>query len=771
MTKTKRIRFLLCMILSVVLLLTMSGGVLAEPEDNVVTEEVTDEGTTVGEIELVGYEQVAQSGDLTMFANRENGYFYLENAVTGKQWHSVPIDVEYDEVSKGASTRGAVRSQLIIGYVNRSEMATVEYAQEANSNSDCIGEGGLAVNFDAVENGMRVDYHFPAVGITVPVEYKLEDGDFYATVLVDEIKEEAVEGNEYILIDITLLPAFGAGNWETEGYLFVPDGCGALVEFNNGIQLSSNYKSMIYGSDMSIVPETQVTYTENIRLPVFGTVIGEDALMGIVTVGDATSSITLINGHARCGYNAVSSIFHYRVMQAQYNLFNKRKVNLVAEPEYGLSTYEVRYSTLTGEDADYIGMATKYREYLIEEKGLTKQGSTPTFHLDAVGAFEQAATFLGIIPYTERVALTTYDECVEMLKDLQEAGLEDITLKYIGWSNNGIENVKLPKAVKALSVLGGKSDLSALQTYTATEGITFYPEVDLMRFQKSGNGVSIQKNSIRTIFGKTTYQPKFMLSTYVTQLGSDTTALLSPEKLSWAGNRYLTSLQKQGMSAVSLSTMGEYCYSNFYAKNEQYRSQFPTFVAETLQPYKDAGVSMSFDGGNAYVLPYASLITNVPTHSSGYDIFAEDVPFYQAVLHGYIPYTTESLPQTADPEAAYLAAVETGTELAYIGIHEQASELFDTEYNNLYGSTYTLWIEKAVAQYKEYMPLLEKIYDKVIVDHREIADDVYMTEYEDGTQVIVNYNDEAVTVQDQEIPAKSFTDEIKWEEVTVNEEG
>ena len=765
MTKTKRIRSVLCLILSVAMLLTVSGSVVAEQAEDVTENETVE----IGEIDLSAYEQVGQSGDLTMFANRENGYFYLKNSVTGKEWHSVPVDVEYDEVSKGASTRGAVRSQLMISYVNRNEMATVEYAQEANSNADCLNEGGLTVDFDAVDNGIQVTYKFPAVGITVPVVYELKDGNFFARVLVDQITEEEVDDNSYVLIDVTVLPAFGAGNWATEGYLFVPDGSGALVEFNNGIQLSSAYKSMIYGSDMSIVPETQVTYTESIRLPVFGTMIGNDALMGIVTEGDATSSITLINGNARCGYNAISSVFHYRVMQAQYNLFNKRKVNLVAEPEYGLDSYEVRYSALTGDDADYIGMATKYREYLIAEKGLTKQNVKPTLHVDAVGTFEQPATFLGIIPYTERVQLTTYDECVEMLGDLKEAGISDISLKYIGWSNNGIENVKIPKAASPLKVLGGSSAFKTLQNYAATEGIAFYPEADLMSFKKNGNGITIRKNSIRSVFGKTTYLQKFMLSTYVMELGTNVTALLSPEKLSFVGNRYLTSLQNQGLSGVSLSTMGEYCYSNFYEKNEQYRSQFPKFVAETLQPYKDAGVAMSFDGGNAYVLPYASLITNVPTHSSGYDIFCEDVPFYQAVLHGYIPYTTESLPQTADPQAAYLAAVETGTELAYIGIHEQASELFDSDYNYLYGSTYTLWMEKAVAQYKEYMPLLNKIYDQTIVDHQKIAENVYMTEYANGVQVIVNYNSEAVTVEGTEIAAHSFTDAITWKGVTGNE--
>lgn len=743
MTKTTRIRSFLCLILSVAMLLTMSGSVMAEP-----AEEEEKDVVEIGDIELVGYQQVAQSGDLTMFANAENGYFYLENAVTGKQWHSVPVDVEYDEVSKGASTRGAVRSQLMISYVNRSEMATVEYAQEANSSSDCLEEGGLKVQ--VLNDGIQVEYTFPAVGITVPVKYTLADGNFFATVLVDGITETPVDDNEYVLVDVTVLPAFGAGNWATEGYLFVPDGSGALVEFNNGIQLSSAYKSMVYGSDMSIVPETQVTYTETIRLPVFGTVIGQDALMGVVTEGDATSSITLINGNERCGYNAISSVFHYRVMQAQYNLFNKRKVNLVAEPEYGLESYQVRYSALTGEDADYIGMATKYREYLVAEKGLTQQKTQPTFHLDAVGAFEQAATFLGIIPYTERVALTTYDECQVMLEDLKKAGIEDITLKYIGWSNNGIDNVKMPKAASPLKVLGGKKGMSNLQKYVSTQGMAFYPEVELLSFQKNGNGITIRKNSIRNVFGKTTYQQKFMLSTYVMELGSNITALLSPEKIPFVGDRYLTSLKANGFNGVSLSTMGEYCYSNFYEKNEQYRSKFPQYVAETLQPYKDAGVAMSFDGGNAYVLPFASLITNVPTHSSGYDIFSEDVPFYQAVLHGYIPYTTESLPQTADPQAAYLAAVETGTELSYIGIHEQASELFDTAYNNLYGSTYTLWMETAVAQYKEYMPLLKKIYDQTIVDHQKLAENVYMTEYANGIQVTVDYNSK----------------KIEWKEVT-----
>ncbi len=172
---------------------------------------------------------------------------------------------------------------------------------------------------------------------------------------------------------------------------------------------------------------------------------------------------------------------------------------------------------------------------------------------------------------------------------------------------------------------------------------------------------------------------------------------------------------------------------------------------------------LSFNGGNAYVLPYADLITEVPTHSSGYDLFNEDVPFYQAVLHGWISYTTESIPQSGNPEVTFLTGVETGSELLYVGIYEDASALFDTEFDHLYGSSYKLWMTQALGYYKSYMPLLEKVKDQVITQHGKLEDGVYLTGYADGTQVVVNYNDADVTVNGVTIPAGGFKwDTDKW---------
>ena len=40
------------------------------------------------------------------------------------------------------------------------------------------------------------------------------------------------------------------------------------------------------------------------------------------------------------------------------------------------------------------------------------------------------------------------------------------------------------------------------------------------------------------------------------------------------------------------------------------------------------------DRGNAYALPYADAIVNLPTSSSGYSLVNASIPFYQMVIHG-----------------------------------------------------------------------------------------------------------------------------------------
>ena len=59
-------------------------------------------------------------------------------------------------------------------------------------------------------------------------------------------------------------------------------------------------------------------------------------------------------------------------------------------------------------------------------------------------------------------------------------------------------------------------------------------------------------------------------------------------------------------------------------------------------------------------------------------------------------------------------------------------------------------------KHSQYQPLLEKIYDKTIVDHKEVKKNVTLTEYDNGVKVYVNYTDADVTVDGIKVSAKNF---------------
>src|SRR5690606_216989 len=64
-----------------------------------------------------------------------------------------------------------------------------------------------------------------------------------------------------------------------------------------------------------------------------------------------------------------------------------------------------------------------------------------------------------------------------------------------------------------------------------------------------------------------------------------------------------------------------------------------------------------------------------------------------------------------------------------------------TRYNILFSSEFDLWKDSLLNEYKIQSEQMGYLQDIAIVDHKELAEDVYETVYEDGSRVIVNYSD------------------------------
>jgi hypothetical protein len=698
---------------------------------------------------LTNYEEVASNSNMILYADMKKGLFALENCKSGDIWYSTPNDSLNDNLTSGPDL-WALRSQMVISYLFEEDVMNADASQAfqtENSQLGCIESGTISV--EKIKNGILVKYGFPDLGITIPVEYLLGEDYLSARIDIKAIKEE----KKCFLTDISLLPSFGAGNWDTDGQLLIPDGSGALIEFNNGKDCLP-YESPIYGSDKSIFKELDSSQTEAIRMPVFATIMKNKALMGVVTQGDGSTSIRAYNGNADRGYNAVSSKLNLCSLETltmfKYQAANKRNISRLSDGLNEVDTYEVRYYPLTGEGLDYVNVAEAYRNYLIKEKGLTAHPQKPSLSLELYGSIDVKAAFLGF-EYSKQQTLTTFKQAQSIMDALRKKGVSNLTVQYLGWGNNGLLNKQLPNKANPLSNLGGQGQFKSLVSYMDDKGYALYPDVDFMQYRSGSNNTAV-----KNLFNAVVYRNERLRSVYATRLNLEPVRLLTPQNILSTAQKYLSSYKKLPVIGISMASMGDYIYSNNAQNNSFHRYFFPSVAEKVLSLYKKANLDIALEDANAYAIPYASRIYNAPTLSSGYDMFDKEIPFYQIVTHGYVTSTVAPMAQSMEPSINILKAVESGSELLYGGMYADSSLVTGTRYDNLYSTQYTLWIDEAASAYKRYQPFLEKVYNKAIIEHKELMPNVMMTVFEGGNGVIVNYNQSKVTVDGRDIGALDY---------------
>ena len=122
-------------------------------------------------------------------------------------------------------------------------------------------------NFDSqkttyLPNGFEVQLSFENVDCSLLVRIMLEDDKLTVQVPDDNI---VIEDEKFVLSRLYVLPFFGATMaGDNDGYLFVPDGSGALIRFGEAMTgISSSYVGRIYGNDEAIIGVGNDNVSEN----------------------------------------------------------------------------------------------------------------------------------------------------------------------------------------------------------------------------------------------------------------------------------------------------------------------------------------------------------------------------------------------------------------------------------------------------------------------------------------------------------------------------
>lgn len=587
----------------------------------------------------------------------------------------------------------------------------------------------------------------------VNVVYRLDGGDLIVEVPLSEIEYR----DDYPLYNLTLLPYFGAGGTEDEGYLFVPEGGGALIDFNNGKISQNSYYANVYGWDMALDRDFVVHETDAC-FGVYGIVNNGGSFLCMLEEGAPYAAIQADVSGKSNSYNyanAVYSIAH----REQYDVSDKVNGRMfVYEPQLPDETLTQRYRFL--ETDSYVDMAKTYQGYLMEDYGsyltLNDDLHTPVA-LEIVGAVDKMKQVCGV-PVSRPLKLTSYEEALDIVEQLHGEGMENMSVKLTGWMNGGVKQQILNKA-KTVSDLGSKKDLQALTSYAAENGIDLYLDgiTNYAIDSSITDGFIVYRDAARFISKEKAELYEYRTVTYIKdENGEDPYYLLHADKiLEMADNLADTAASYQ--AGVSFQDIGNAVSSDFYRKATVSRQAALLAQEQKLKELDDGGMRIMVNKGNDYAVAYSDMVTNMPLNGSNYTIIDRTIPFYQLVLHGYVNYTGEALNLTQNYQEELLKSAEYGAGLSFAAMSESAFALQKTLYTEYFGADYAMWHDRMMEIYERYDRELGHIFNQQMTEHAYVGEKLTCTAYEDGTKVYVNYDyNDAETADGVKIPARDF---------------
>ena len=114
------------------------------------------------------------------------------------------------------------------------------------------------------------------------------------------------------------------------------------------------------------------------------------------------------------------------------------------------------------------------------------------------------------------------------------------------------------------------------------------------------------------------------------------------------------------------------------------------------------------------------------------------------MLHGVIPYTTESVNGSADPQRTVLRAVAAGSDLRFDLLGAEADALKDTDFDVYYYGYADDWTEQAVQYYRFARDVLRQVSDSYIISYTE-ENSIITTRYANGTETVTDLEEGSVT--------------------------
>lgn len=696
----------------------------------------TDQPSDLEGMTLEGYELVARNENLALYLREASASIRVVNLKNGYIWGALRQDDPEDLNKTWSSFANSIVS---IKYYD--EAGGIAQIGANHSKNKC--------RFESCNNGVVVHVDFKEQGISLSAKVTLEADHIQFSLDDASIKETG----KCVLGQVWFAPFLGAtvGD-EIGGYMFVPDGSGALIRFRRPIKYLAGYCERVYGSDYSIDNSYTIgdlnanrgndflKDSETITMPVYGISHGynSNALFGYIRNGAEYASVMADPAGIITDYNYSTAYFTYRQTYLQPTGRDGAGIQMVQKDPNTVNPVLCVYF-LQGENANYSGMAQQYRSILMQENNMPDHElQQPAMMMDFIVADIQEGYL-----YNTTTQLTKKQQLMDAADYLQQQGIVNGSFQLMGWQEgglNGYEKLEIYEDTQ-LGSLRKVADLRQELQEQGYELSMYLAPLSVREIQISSEDdlgialsqevIQLMRNDKDVFLGNIQYlKTKKALSAYVKQISA---------------------LRKAGLDAYATDELGSILYAEMLLDKEMSRSDVLEMIRQKMGTLAgDTGLTLY--NPNQYVLSAASIYRDAPMSSSRYAFETDSVPFLQIVLSGsvmlYAPYANQSFYTDMD----VLKCIEYNAYPSFLLTGSDSQELTDTPSEEYFSTCFDDWKATAVWIYQRVDQVLSNVHGQQMLGHRVLQEGVVQVEYANGS-IYINYTNADVVVEGTTVAA------------------
>ncbi len=684
------------------------------------------------------YAEIAESDSYRLYLYEPTMSIILENKTNGKVLYSTLMADDDDGINNKTWTAYMQSGVVLTAIKGANDTYQVDLVSSPNE-----------MSYQYTDNGFRASIEFKEYDFGLDVEVALEGDE-----LVVRVPEESIfeNGSAYIGT-VSLFPMMGYSYLDAkEGYMFIPDGNGALIYLDDKDgRYSSGFSQVIYGSDAGFTDSTTqvllwerydtVVDPEKVLAPVFGMMHTEDQIgyLAIVEDGNQRASIEAHPNGVMVNYNRCFAKFTIRKIYVQpLNNSNSGTVTQ-AEQDRTHSDLQVRYVLLTDEAADYSGMAVAYREYL-QANGMLEAADTE---------YKTRVDFLGtdreeFMVFKRAVTMTTTEQMDEMFADLQSNGVDSLLSVYKGWQAGGLYDVPITK-YKADGEIGGTSAVTELITDWAEKNydVYLYNEALLSNPEENNTTFNAVKKVNKRKLEITSRDNVYQTFNYVLPFKTDTIL-----------DKFVKSYTDKDVKNLALAgithNIFSYSYSGKFYTRFDCANTYENIIADVADK-----TNLILEEPFAFLWKDAQAFLDMPLGSSAYMYEDEEIPFMSMVLKGSIPMYSDYVNFQANKNEFKLQMIEAGVYPSFYLTYADSADLIYTKSSDLYSTKYDTYRDTVIAYDAEFKEIADATEGAFILRHDKVATGVNKITYDNGVVIYVNYTDKAVSVEGVTVDALS----------------